>query len=90
MCCNKSTSPNSIDALVNCLGVFFCAKDLMMTTIVEEGLVGQDPAREVEVVRQAAEVARDMGLNPEIIEDVFWWLISLSQWAGSSDTKNEA
>jgi chorismate mutase len=127
VCRNKSTSPNSVDALANCFGVFFCAKDLMMTPIEQEGLqtvreeidqvdrslvgliaarldlarqarvlkdqdglVGQDPAREAEVVRQAAEAARDMGLNPEIIRDVFWRLISLSQWADSSDTKHEA
>jgi chorismate mutase len=54
------------------------------------GLTNTDPAREAEVVRQAAEVARDLGLDPEIIRDVFWRLISLSQWADSSDMEGDA
>ncbi len=45
-----------------------------------------DPAREGTVVRQAAEVARDFGLDPEIVRDVFWRLISLSQWPHSEDS----
>jgi chorismate mutase len=49
------------------------------------GLTNEDPAREAAVVRHAAEVARDLGMNPEIIRDVFWRLISLSKWGHSED-----
>ena len=54
------------------------------------GLRYDDPAREAAVVRQAAETARDLELEPEIIRDVFWRLISLSQWTDSSDTGGDA
>ncbi len=45
----------------------------------------EDPAREAAVVRQAAETARELELDPEIIRDVFWRLIALSKWAHSRD-----
>ncbi len=46
----------------------------------------EDPAREAAVVRQAAETARELELDPEIIRDVFWRLIALSKSAHSRDT----
>jgi chorismate mutase len=49
------------------------------------GLTNEDSTREAAVVRHAAEAARDLGLDPEIIRDVFWRLISLSKWAHSAD-----
>ena len=45
----------------------------------------EDPAREAAVVRQAAETARELELDPEIIRDVFWRLIALSKRAHSRD-----
>ncbi len=45
----------------------------------------EDPAREAAVVRQAAETARELELDPEIIRDVFWRLIALSKWAHSKN-----
>ncbi len=45
----------------------------------------EDPAREAAVVRQVAEIARELELDPEIIRDVFWRLIALSKWAHSRD-----
>ena len=47
----------------------------------------EDPAREAAVVRQAAETARELELDPEIIRDVFWRLIALSKWAHSRDPR---
>jgi chorismate mutase len=40
-----------------------------------------DLAWEAEVVRRAAERARETGLEPEMMRDVFWRLIGLSRWA---------
>ena len=51
------------------------------------GLTYEDPAREAAVVRQAAETARGLELDPEIIRDVFWRLIALSKWAHSKDPR---
>ena len=51
------------------------------------GLTYEDPAREATVVRQAAETARGLELDPEIIRDVFWRLIALSKWAHSKDPR---
>lgn len=36
------------------------------------GLPVMDPAREAEVVRRAAELARDRGVDPELVRDVVW------------------
>jgi len=49
------------------------------------GLRYEDTAREAAVVRQAAETARDLELDPEIIRDVFWRLIALSKSAHSAN-----
>ena len=43
------------------------------------GLPTLDPAREAEVIRRAAELARDVGLNDEKVRDIFWHVIGLSR-----------
>lgn len=43
------------------------------------GLPTLDPAREAEVIRRAAELARDAGLNDEKVRDIFWHIIGLSR-----------
>jgi chorismate mutase/prephenate dehydrogenase len=40
------------------------------------GLPVMDPAREAEVVRRAAALARDRGVDPELARDVFWRVIA--------------
>ena len=43
------------------------------------GLPTLDPAREAEVIRRAAAMARDSGLNDEKVRDIFWHVIGLSR-----------
>ena len=43
------------------------------------GLPTLDPAREAEVIRRAAAMARDAGLNDEKVRDIFWHVIGLSR-----------
>ena len=43
------------------------------------GLPTLDPAREAEVIRRAAGIARDQGLNDEKVRDIFWHVIGLSR-----------
>jgi chorismate mutase len=43
------------------------------------GLLTLDPAREAEVIRRAAAMARDAGLNDEKVRDIFWHVIGLSR-----------
>ncbi|HEY7234754.1 MAG TPA: chorismate mutase [Gemmatimonadaceae bacterium] len=43
------------------------------------GLPTLDPAREAEVIRRAAGMARDSGLNDEKVRDIFWHVIGLSR-----------
>jgi chorismate mutase len=38
-----------------------------------------DPAREAEVIRRAAALARESGLNDEKVRDIFWHVIGLSR-----------
>ena len=38
-----------------------------------------DPAREAEVIRRAASVARAAGLSDEKVRDIFWHIIGLSR-----------
>lgn len=47
----------------------------------EAGLPAVDPAREAEVVRRASALARDAGLDPERVRDVFWAVVRLSRHA---------
>jgi chorismate mutase len=43
------------------------------------GLPTLDPAREAEVIRRAAALARETGLNDEKVRDIFWHVIGLSR-----------
>ncbi|HUF11759.1 MAG TPA: chorismate mutase [Longimicrobiales bacterium] len=40
-----------------------------------------DPAHEARVVRRAASFARDAGLDPEIVRDLYWHLVRLCRTA---------
>ena len=43
------------------------------------GLPTLDPAREAEVIRRAAALAREVGLSDEKVRDIFWHVIGLSR-----------
>ena len=43
------------------------------------GLPTLDPAREAEVIRRAAGMARQAGLSDEKVRDIFWHVIGLSR-----------
>jgi chorismate mutase / prephenate dehydrogenase len=43
------------------------------------GMVIEDPPREAAVVRRAAELARECGVEPEAVRTIFWQLIALSR-----------
>ena len=43
------------------------------------GLGPVDTRREAEVVRRAATLARERGLEPELVRDIYWRLIELSK-----------
>jgi chorismate mutase len=43
------------------------------------GLPTLDPAREAEVIRRAAGMAREHGLSDEKVRDIFWHVIGLSR-----------
>ena len=43
------------------------------------GLPTLDPAREAEVIRRAAAMARESGLSDEKVRDIFWHVIGLSR-----------
>lgn len=43
------------------------------------GLPTLDPAREAEVIRRAAGIAREHGLSDEKVRDIFWHVIGLSR-----------
>ncbi len=45
------------------------------------GLPVLDPTREAVVIRRAAELARDRGLSPEPVRDVFWQIVGMSRKA---------
>jgi chorismate mutase len=45
------------------------------------GLPVLDPSREAVVIRRAAELARDKGLSPEPVRDVFWQIVGMSRKA---------
>ena len=40
------------------------------------GLPTLDPTREAEVVRRAAELARENGVDPELVRDVLWRIMA--------------
>jgi chorismate mutase len=43
------------------------------------GMTTLDPAREAAVVRRAGELARELGLDDEVVRRIFWQLIALSR-----------
>lgn len=43
------------------------------------GLPTLDPAREAEVIRRAALLAREAGISDEKVRDIFWHVIGLSR-----------
>jgi chorismate mutase len=45
----------------------------------EAGMTLVQPAREAAVVRRAAELARDRGLDAEAVRELFWRLIEMSR-----------
>ena len=45
------------------------------------GLPTLDPAREAEVIRRAASIAREHALPDEKVRDIFWHIIGLSRGA---------
>lgn len=45
----------------------------------EAGMNTLDPAREAVVVRRAGELARELGLDDEVVRRIFWQLIALSR-----------
>ncbi len=38
-----------------------------------------DPTREAAVIRRVANVARDAGLPPELVREVFWQIVGMSR-----------
>ncbi len=51
------------------------------------GLPTLDPPREAEVVRRAAELAREHGVDPELARDVLWRIMASARDA--QDTREE-
>ncbi len=51
------------------------------------GLPTLDPPREAEVVRRAAELAREHGVDPELARDVLWRIMASARDA--QDTRGE-
>lgn len=49
------------------------------------GLPTLDPAREAEVIRRAAALARDAEINDEKVRDIFWHIIGLSRGAQTAE-----
>jgi chorismate mutase len=45
----------------------------------DAGMITLDPAREAAVVRRAGELARELGLDDEVVRRIFWQLIALSR-----------
>ena len=43
------------------------------------GMNTLDPAREAAVVRRSGELARELGLDDEVVRRIFWQLIALSR-----------
>ncbi|HWV56558.1 MAG TPA: chorismate mutase [Longimicrobiales bacterium] len=79
--------PSRLDALrvqierVDAEIVAILARRLQLATEIgrvknELNLPIMDPAREAEVVRRAASLAREHGIDPELARDVFWRIIA--------------
>lgn len=50
------------------------------------GLPAVDPAREARIVRRAAGLAREQGLEPELVRTIFWRILGLSHRAQDGRT----
>jgi len=66
------------------------ARRLRLATEIGEikkqlGLPVLDPAREAEVVRRGAALARERGVDPELVRDLLWRIIA--QARGVQDTQ---
>lgn len=62
-----------------------------LTVKLRHGLQTFDTQREAEVVRRAAGLARERGIEPELVREIFWRLIELSRLAQRApDTTREA
>lgn len=51
------------------------------------GLPVMDPAREAEVVRRAASLAREAGVDEELVRDVIWRIIASARDAQEGRTR---
>jgi chorismate mutase len=51
------------------------------------GLPVMDPAREAQVVRRAAELARQLGVDEELVRDVIWRIIASARDAQEGQTR---
>jgi chorismate mutase len=47
----------------------------------EAGLPILDPQREAEVIRRAVAAAREQGLDPEPVREIFWHVVALARRA---------
>jgi len=50
-----------------------------MAVKARHGLLTPDMRREAHVVRRAASRARELGLEPELVRDIYWRIIELSR-----------
>jgi chorismate mutase len=53
----------------------------------DNGLYRTDRRREAEVVRRGADLARERGLEPELVREIFWRVIELSRNAYELDPR---
>jgi chorismate mutase/prephenate dehydrogenase len=53
----------------------------------ELGMPVMDPAREAQVVRRAAELARDQGVDEEMVRDIIWRIIAAARDAQEDRTR---
>ena len=84
---------NALDALGRCRQQIEALDRELVTLLVKRvalskeigamkkvaGLPTLDPAREAEVIRRAAAMAREAGLPDEKVRDIFWHVIGLSR-----------
>lgn len=68
-------------ALVGLIGERVRVARSVALTKQAAGLPTLDPAQEAAVIRRAAALARDAGLPPEEVRDVFWQLVALARRA---------
>jgi len=58
-------------------------------TKIELGLPVLDPPQEAKVVRRAAEIARDVGVDEELTRDVIWRIIAAARAAQEGDVPSD-